>query len=376
LSPTPSASNARPRPSASPRLPEIRDDSLPASNTPESSHTMTRMGLDVNDLELLHFYTTTTSFTLSNRPELQEIWQQVVPRIAFTHQFLLHGILAFAALHLARSQPERKTPLYTEASAHHDVGLRMFRAAMLNITRQNCDACLAFSTIIAAYSWASSDQKGDLFFSDTSISEEEERSNVEWTSLLRGVHTLLDAAGEWITSSSIKLILHPPVIDPELAETADLEVSARLTALSQLWDSTPEKFNVIEVEALKETLVLLHEDCRLLGSSSNDRQIDIVSIVYAWPIKVPGAFLVMVKELRPEALIVLAHYSLLLNRGDKIWYMEGMSRRLLQTIHSKIGKEWESWMAWLLHKLVLTEFQNQEGNKSANSVMSGVCSDV
>ncbi|KAF2494701.1 hypothetical protein BU16DRAFT_445206, partial [Lophium mytilinum] len=73
-------------------------------------------------------------------------------------------------------------------------------------------------------------------------------------------------------------------------------------------------------------------------------------VVYAWPIKVPAAFLVMVKELKPEALILLAHYSLLLNRADQVWYMQGMSRRLLQTIHGKIGKEWESWIAWPLQQ--------------------------
>jgi hypothetical protein len=308
----------------------------------------------VKNLELLHFYTTTTSLTLSNRPELQQLWQSAVPRIAFTHDFLLHGILAFAALHLSHSQPNRKDSLYTEASAHHEIGLRMFRIAMSNITPQNSDACLAFSTIIAAYAWASSNQSGDLFFSDKSTSAE----NVEWASLLRGVHTLLQAAGEWLPNSSLKMILHPRPTDLELAEAADLEVSTKLSALRQLWDPSIGTFNDIEMKALDEALALLHEDCELVFSSPDDRLIDIVSIVYAWPIKVPRDFLAMVKELIPEALVVLAYYSLLLNKADKIWYMRGMSRHLLQTIHGKVGKKWESWIAWPLQKLVLNEFKD------------------
>jgi hypothetical protein len=334
----------------------IRDDPFSSPNLSEGPSAAIHISLEVHNLELLHFYTTTTSFTLSSRPELQQIWQQVVPQISFTQDFLLHGILAFSALHLARSQPERKNLLYTEASAHHDIGLRMFRTAMLNISPQNCDACLAFSTLIAAYSWASSHQTGDLFFSDTSTTEES--SNVEWASLLRGVNTLLEAAEEWMTSSSMKLVLHPRPTDPLPAEAADPEVSIKLTALSQLWDSSPEKFNVVEVNALNDTLALLHEDYQLVASSPGDFEVDIVSILYAWPIKVPSAFLVMVKEFKPEALIVLAHYSLLLNRAEQIWFMQGMSRRLLQTIHSKLGKEWQSWIAWPLQNLVLAEFQN------------------
>ena len=236
--------------------------------------------------------------------------------------------------------------------------------AMLNITPQNCDACLAFSAIIAAYAWASSHQTGGLFFSDRSISDAKE-SNVDWASLLRGVNTLLDTAGEWMTSKSLKLVLYPPPIDPKLAK-ADPEASIKLTALSQLWDSPPGSFNSMEVGALNSTLALLREDYGLVASSSDDCQIDIVSVVYAWPIKVPGAFLVMVKELKPEALILLAHYSLLLNSVDQVWFMHGMSRRLLQTIHSRIGKEWESWIAWPLQTLVLTEFKDQVEGRGAH----------
>lgn len=311
----------------------------------------------MSNLELLHFYTTTTSLTLSSRPELQQIWQHVVPRIAFTHHFLLHGILAFSALHLARSQPERKALLSTEATAHHDIGLRMFQIAMSNITPQNCDACFAFSSIIAAYAWASSNQSGDLFFSDSSAAEES--FNVEWVSLLRGVHTLLQVAGEWMADGSMRLLLQPRHMDHELARAADPEASAKLTALCQLWDSSPGKLYVHDVEILNNTLALLHEAYGLVASSSIDNEFDVILVVYGWPIQVPEAFFTMVKGQKPEALIVLAHYSLLLNKVNQLWYVEGMSRRLLKTIHSKLGKEWESWIAWPLQNLVQTEFGDE-----------------
>lgn len=73
-----------------------------------------------------------------------------------------------------------------------------------------------------------------------------------------------------------------------------------------------------------------------------------MSIVMAWPIRVPEVFVSMVANLRPEAFVVLAHYCLLLNRVDHVWFMHGMSGHLLQSIRIRIGKEWESWVAWLL----------------------------
>jgi len=113
------------------------------------------------------------------------------------------------------------------------------------------------------------------------------------------------------------------------------------------------------VEVLNETLSLLHEAWGLVASSSIAHEIDVILVVYGWPIQVPEGFFTMVKEEKPEALIVLAHYSLLLNKVNQLWYIKGMSRRLLKTIHSKLGKEWESWISWPLQNLVLTEFEDQ-----------------
>ena len=139
---------------------------------------------------------------------------------------------------------------------------------MSDITPRNCDACSAFSSIIAAYAWASSDQSGDLFFADTSVSGG--KFCVEWASLLRGVHTLLKAAGEWMTVGSMKSIVQPRQIDPELAESVDLEASAKLTALSQLWESSLGDFDSGDVETLNETLDLLKEASGLVALRSVD----------------------------------------------------------------------------------------------------------
>jgi len=56
--------------------------------------------------------------------------------------------------------------------------------------------------------------------------------------------------------------------------------------------------------------------------------------------------------------------------------MQGMSRRLLQAIHGKIGKEWESWIAWPLQNLVLAEFTDQGEDRGAHSTLSILSSEA
>ncbi|KAH9208749.1 hypothetical protein DL95DRAFT_479567 [Leptodontidium sp. 2 PMI_412] len=118
------------------------------------------------DLELLHFYTASTSLTFSNVTARQYVWQCVVPQIAFSHDFLLHGLFALAALHLSRVSPERRANLSASASKHHALALPMFRLAGENINSVNRHACAAFGLLLTVYEWASTKDMSSLFFAD------------------------------------------------------------------------------------------------------------------------------------------------------------------------------------------------------------------
>jgi len=321
--------------------------------------------LDVKDLELFHFYTTTTSLTISNIPERQQLWQQVVPKIAFSHPFLLRGLLAFSALHLAYRTPEKRTALRAEAAVHYDAGVTLFRAAMMKITSENCTGCFAFSSLLAVYAWASSDQNGDLFFSKTSSTGDQ--LTPEWATLLRGIRHIVEVAGQWIEKGPMKLLMCPWAmefqgVDPELMREIHPGPSARLTALSRLWNRSTAKLDATDVVVLDRTLTQLHEAYWMMRSSDKECQTASVGIALAWPIRVPERFLAMVNNMDPEALILLAHYSLLLNKVDNVWFMHGMGGHLLRSIQQRLGKEWESWIAWPLQDLVLSEFKTGEMN--------------
>jgi hypothetical protein len=163
----------------------------------------------------------------------------------------------------------------------------------------------------------------------------------------------------------MKLLLYPWAMeshgmDPELIREAHPETSTRLTSLSRLWDMSNEKFDPADVEVLDRTLSHLHEAYGMMKSSDSECQVALIGVALTWPIRVPERFLSMVNQLEPEALILLAHYSLILNKVDDVWFMHGMSGHLLRSIQQRLGKEWESWIAWPLQDLVMSEFKSGE----------------
>ncbi|RDW65103.1 hypothetical protein BP6252_10754 [Coleophoma cylindrospora] len=70
-----------------------------------------------------------------------------------SHQFLMHGILALSALHLADQHdgPEQKK-YSTIALAHHNQALALFGPELNNINESNFSACIGFSSIIMLFS--------------------------------------------------------------------------------------------------------------------------------------------------------------------------------------------------------------------------------
>ncbi|CAG9946985.1 unnamed protein product [Clonostachys rosea f. rosea IK726] len=101
-------------------------------------------------LELMHHYSTVTASTLSLRPDLQHVLRSIMPSMAYGSSFLMHGILAVAAMHKAHLQPAQRR-VYTDLAVHHQtVGLEGFRVALSELSSGDADwkPCFCFATLV------------------------------------------------------------------------------------------------------------------------------------------------------------------------------------------------------------------------------------
>ena len=70
--------------------------------------------------------------------------------------------------------------------------------------------------------------------------------------------------------------------------------------------------------------------------------------VHVWPGTVSQRFIELVHERRTEALVILAHYCVLLKKVNSCWWLEGVGCRLLTAIERELGVEWRPWIEWAL----------------------------
>ncbi|KAK2743697.1 hypothetical protein FQN55_007100 [Onygenales sp. PD_40] len=293
-------------------------------------------GLDVIDLELLHHYTTFTYKTLPSgaAPDQHELWQIQVVQLGFQHEFLLRGILAVAALHLSYLRPNRRESLALRASTHQSIAVRSFHEALNNVDPSNCVAIFAFSCIIVALTFAA----------PKSPENGVQKELFDWFYMVRGCNSVLQTQWGTLSRSFLAPLLKKGMMH-ETAASHTVRDADRVTDLLRLCS----RENLIQDRETANAYALaIHELLNAYTQVSilTERRQDFVPVIFVWPIAIPQAYLMLLGERKPEALVILAHYSVLLARVDDQWYMEGWARYLVRQIETALGEEWASWLEW------------------------------
>ena len=308
------------------------------------------------DLKILHFWTTSSGLSFNNDQSGTELFQITFVEIALEYPFLMHEILSLSALHLAYTRPNQ-ADIYRDAAVnHHAKALSLFQPQIANLTPENCHACFAFSTILSIHTWAFQirDDASNPFFEPESPVEPEYRQ-MQWMKVHRGSHTVIDAALPWIETGPLSSLLRPwkglSASDPT---PLPLIEKTHLDALAEMWNTRSAyqpPVPIAQKEILETTLQALR---RVFSISNTSAEISRPAATMAWMMLIPVEFVQMTEERVPEALLILAHYCVLLKRMEYLWWVKGRAHNLLQTIRNSLGDEWERWLQWPIDEVTRT----------------------
>ena len=112
----------------------------------------------ISDLELMHHYSSNVFRAgLGTRKQVEYLWQEYIPQQALKHTFLMHGLLALSALHLAYRNPTTSTRYLQLCDKHQSIALSSFRTSLsADMTQDLADALFALASTISVSSMARS----------------------------------------------------------------------------------------------------------------------------------------------------------------------------------------------------------------------------
>jgi hypothetical protein len=259
------------------------------------------------DLMLMNKWTWSTWKSLSDQEDKgQEAWQIIAPREAASNPFLMHGMLALTALHLASEtshSPETSRKHRAVALQHHDEAIALFRPVLTNLTPQNSSIAFAFSALLIILSFALPEFPLEQ---STKLSPVEELLTI--MTLLKGVQSIVTNGLQWIKESSLGRLLDPGFLEIRGEIPEDFKAAlARLKA----HNSSLYTHEADIREAYSMTLDLLEQSVSRLFARPLDRP-----VVLGWMVIVPDRFDALLREGHPMAQVILAHFSILLLTFD------------------------------------------------------------
>ena len=290
--------------------------------------------LDIADLELLHHFTTVVSLLMAHhgRPDAHALWQIYAVKLGFKHEFLLRGVLAVSAYHLSYMLPEQKASYELKASTHQSIALESFQSALSRADESNCHALFAFSVMIVIMAFASPRK------------EDPQTEILHWFHLMRGCQDVLLLHWDLMRKS----FLSPLIDEMSYTETCPAHLvkdSDRITDLLSTCCTPDQNREISQAYALA-----IHELLKTFIQSSLLRSRGEGSILasFVWPLNLSPKYLELLGEHRPEAMVILAHYCVLLHWGEEEgeWFLKGWSSYTLDTIKASVGESWHTSLAW------------------------------
>ena len=308
---------------------------IPYQNSIYQPPLPTLPNLNRRDLDLFRHYATYTSASLSDRNSVQHTWRVAVTKEALPHDFLMHALLSFASAHLAQICPAQRQMYGERAVTHRNIALRSCIPHLRKVTPTNCHSLFAFSSVIAISTFS--------FPNSSSIPLDSPVDNIlTFIVLIRGVHTVLQSGLDWIQTGSLEALLQTERVDWR-QKIGPIPVSLRdATQKLRAWNDQ-HTFG-IRWELYAKTIQNLEGVYGAYSLITSDR-----SLVFIWCATVPAQFVTLLRERDPMALVVLAHWAILLHSVSAQWWAGERGKLLVEAIYQELGDEWKPAVQWSMN---------------------------
>ena len=298
--------------------------------------------LSITDLRLLHNWTLWAYKGFGDTSKDEILWQIEVPQLACSHPFLMHSLLAISCLHLARQSMDRRDHYRIIAAEHQNKALPAYRSINNDLKRsrneRNARAVVVFASLIAIYAVLLPPSADDRLSEVSRVLAH----TIESFSLLRGV------------TEVVRVLEVCPMTSRGKAVAGDIELSlnpedARLAILEPLISRDPgvSPLGADDTNQANSTALHLLRSCFAMLFVPS-KPVSIKRALKIWAESVPNTYLEALRELRPGALVILAHWCIMLKRADLSWYLQGSAKNILAAIHDALNEEWRAQIAWPL----------------------------
>ena len=289
------------------------------------------------DLELMHHYTAHTYASFAVIDEVEHVFCEGIPSLAFGYPYLLYSILAISAFHIAYKHPNCRERYMFRGSYHQSQLIPGIRQALGEEIKSEANHVLVMASgFLMASMLASHRDCGDLPENPSRL-----EAMLGIISHLRGMAAV-----------SGMLCCQPPQPLYDGFE-ADDDAPAPVQSIT-------ERLRWLESEGLTQMNLEPGEEAIVKGAASSliwsmshvqGRKILLspkLRIIFLWPIKMSNEFIILLRSRHPAALLAFLYYSLVMKCGASYcWFLQGWGLMLAEESEHFLSHEpWLGFSRW------------------------------
>ncbi|KFY00151.1 hypothetical protein O988_03488 [Pseudogymnoascus sp. VKM F-3808] len=253
-------------------------------------------------------------------------------KLSLKSPYLLHQLLAFSARHLAFLHPELSKSYLHQAFTLQTRAVSLFNSAWTEVDQSNCVEVLLFSSILGHHvltdTLAKRDEGGLVAFMEHYI---------QCVEVHRGIYTI---------ARTVWPLLMDSELEPILSLTADFTSRQpkgnHCQQIRKLVDSSGGLAGEAK-EACRQAIDYLQVGFDAVVADEETQGVRH-QMIFSWTLLVPAELTNLFATKRPEVLVILAYYAVLLHHGRNMWQVGDSGAYILSIIVDYLGPEWDKWL--------------------------------
>ncbi|KAF2817549.1 putative C6 finger domain protein [Mytilinidion resinicola] len=290
--------------------------------------------INLNHMELLvHVASDKSMFNLGHSPNDYPSDLFIALKKGLKAPYLMYMLLAFSARHLAFLHPQQSAFYLHQAMTLQTRAVSLFNAAWTGVDQSNCVAVLGFSSILGHHLLADTLAKRDPGGLEGFISH-----YTQCVEMHRGIHTIATNAWPLLMATELQ-----PILSLSADFTSRAPRGNHCQRIRELVD-TANGLGEEDKEACR--LAIQYLQVGFDAVLAEEEQSNRYQMIFSWTMLVPPEFTRLLAAKRPEVLVLLAYYSLLLHYGRNLWQVGDAGAYILGIIVDYLGPEWDHWLEY------------------------------
>lgn len=243
--------------------------------------------------------------------------------------------MGLSALHLSRDESEYRSSYKSAAAVLQSQALQSFESSKVlqDVNASNVLDLLLFQHLIALHVFC------DIFATTGNDFDEFMEKLAGCIQLLRGLNLVTEPWFHVLSETELGAVMLTAHLHQKSPHESRHECDPLLTMMDQA------DLSARSIEVCRSSIASLQTyfDAE---NGLEDEAIDSTNMLFSWLITASQEYTSLLKQRRPEALVILAYYAVLLFRRRRNWAVASAGHILLQYIRTHLGSTWEAHLQW------------------------------